>query len=99
MLLSNEKKSTTEISQFAIEIQNPNEILLISNEIQNPNEILLISNEMKNPNEKLTFSNRMKKQTKVAVMMFHLVLRLFLIKTFSFVFINLIENSMILQKL
>jgi hypothetical protein len=82
MLLSNKKKSTTEILPFAIEIQNPN-------------EILLISNEMKNPNEKLTFSNGMKKQTKVAVMMFHLVLRLFRIKTFSIVLIYLIENSMI----
>jgi hypothetical protein len=69
MLLSNEKKSTTGILPFAIEIQNPNEILLISNE--------------------------MKKQTKEAVMMFHLVLRLFRIKPFSFVLINSIENSMI----
>ena len=69
MLLSNEKKSTTGILPFAIEIQNPNEILLISNE--------------------------MKKQTMEAVMMFHLVLRLFRIKPFSFVLINSIENSMI----
>jgi hypothetical protein len=51
MLLSNEKKSTTGILPFAIEIQNPN-------------EILLISNEMKNPNEKLTFSKRNEKANK-----------------------------------